>query len=461
MAELTGQQIQFIGSKTYATAIQQTNGDIYFTTDENGSIVVNGKVYGTVDSNLMSTPTTGSLKDYIDDAANSASGSALQDAKDYTDSAIEALDVTDTAVAGKYVSAVSEANGKITVTREDLPTLSGGATGTDVKPVKSVTVSGHTITVTTVAEDLATKANLDRTNSNLTNHINDDVKHITAYERASWNDAASSINAFLKDSYMGGQAIDTLIEIQEFLKDDTTGTQALTQTVNKSAKTVTLSDTETTGWSVASDKSYVEATQTVTTTANDGSTTTDSAHIRIATTGINKYGVVALKQDGGLETDANGYVFVNPEYKMTYSMWADNATNAKHAETADNATNATNATHAESADHAEGAANVIANKGLIYNEEENDTSYIANGSVGQILMMTGSEPVWGSNLDSRIKYNNKTIATEDYVVNHVSYEIAKVNQSTGSLSSYVEALSSEVQSISDDVDQIKTYLVWQ
>ena len=38
--------------------------------------------------------------------------------------AIENLDVPDTAEAGKYVSAVSQENGKITVTRADLPTLS-------------------------------------------------------------------------------------------------------------------------------------------------------------------------------------------------------------------------------------------------------------------------------------------------------------------------------------------------
>lgn len=40
------------------------------------------------------------------------------------DDAIKALDVTDTAEDGKYVSAVSEEDGKITVTRADLPTLS-------------------------------------------------------------------------------------------------------------------------------------------------------------------------------------------------------------------------------------------------------------------------------------------------------------------------------------------------
>ena len=46
--------------------------------------------------------------------------------------AINALDKSDTAVAGKYVSAVSEANGVITVTRADLPTT----------PVASTSVNG-------------------------------------------------------------------------------------------------------------------------------------------------------------------------------------------------------------------------------------------------------------------------------------------------------------------------------
>ena len=48
----------------------------------------------------------------------------IEDAKAAATAAIEALDVTDTAVAGQYVSAVSQTDGKITVTREALPTLS-------------------------------------------------------------------------------------------------------------------------------------------------------------------------------------------------------------------------------------------------------------------------------------------------------------------------------------------------
>lgn len=77
-------------------------------------------------------------KDYADGLAKN------YDAKGTAQSLINALDVTDTAVAGKYVSAVSEANGKISVTRADLPTLATGSengtvayNGTNV-PVKGL-----------------------------------------------------------------------------------------------------------------------------------------------------------------------------------------------------------------------------------------------------------------------------------------------------------------------------------
>lgn len=48
---------------------------------------------------------------------------ALSTAKGYTDEQIQALDVTDAAVEGSYVSAVSEADGKISVSRAELPTV--------------------------------------------------------------------------------------------------------------------------------------------------------------------------------------------------------------------------------------------------------------------------------------------------------------------------------------------------
>lgn len=49
---------------------------------------------------------------------------ALASAKGYTDEQIQALDVTDNAVEGSYVSAVSETDGKIFVSRVPLPTVS-------------------------------------------------------------------------------------------------------------------------------------------------------------------------------------------------------------------------------------------------------------------------------------------------------------------------------------------------
>ena len=59
--------------------------------------------------------------------------------------AIEALDVTDAAVNGKYVSAVSQENGKIVVTRADLPTYTlaeGSANGTVAFNGNDVAVKG-------------------------------------------------------------------------------------------------------------------------------------------------------------------------------------------------------------------------------------------------------------------------------------------------------------------------------
>lgn len=62
------------------------------------------------------------------------------------DDAIKALDVEDTAVVGQYVSAVSETDGKITVTRADLPTLSV-KTGSE----QFVAVNNHEVEIKTTA----------------------------------------------------------------------------------------------------------------------------------------------------------------------------------------------------------------------------------------------------------------------------------------------------------------------
>ena len=52
MADLKDKQIRLVGSQNfaYATGSNYTQGHVHFTTDEHGSIVVNGKVYGTTDA---------------------------------------------------------------------------------------------------------------------------------------------------------------------------------------------------------------------------------------------------------------------------------------------------------------------------------------------------------------------------------------------------------------------------
>lgn len=66
------------------------------------------------------------------------------------DDAIKALDVTDTAVTGQYVSAVSETDGKITVTRADLPTLSVKAGSEQFAAVNNHEVEIKTTALNTV-----------------------------------------------------------------------------------------------------------------------------------------------------------------------------------------------------------------------------------------------------------------------------------------------------------------------
>ena len=77
--------------------------------------------------------------------AKAAATKALTDAQTYADNAIKALNVTDTVVAGKYVSAINEVEGKIQVTRADLPVdtlISGSANGTVAFNGTDVSVTG-------------------------------------------------------------------------------------------------------------------------------------------------------------------------------------------------------------------------------------------------------------------------------------------------------------------------------
>ena len=95
------------------------------------------------------------------DAAQKAN-TAEQNAKTYADGLIAGLDVEDTAVEGQYVSAVSEVDGKVVVSRKQLPAkpvIAEGATnGTISVDGADVAVHGLKSAAYTEASDYATAA---------------------------------------------------------------------------------------------------------------------------------------------------------------------------------------------------------------------------------------------------------------------------------------------------------------
>lgn len=110
-----------------------------------------------VDSKLAANSTADQkyAKEYADSLAPN------YDAAGTAQGLINNLDVTDTAVTGKYVSAVSEEDGKISVTRADLPTYtlaSGSANGTVAFNGADVAVTGLKSAAYTDSKDYATAA---------------------------------------------------------------------------------------------------------------------------------------------------------------------------------------------------------------------------------------------------------------------------------------------------------------
>lgn len=109
-------------STAYATAAQ---GEL---ADSAVQSITIGTANGTISVDGVNVPVKGlGTAAYKADTAFDAAGTAA--------GLVNTLNVTDTAVTGKYVSAVSETNGKISVTRADLPTytLTTGSTNGTVK----------------------------------------------------------------------------------------------------------------------------------------------------------------------------------------------------------------------------------------------------------------------------------------------------------------------------------------
>lgn len=90
------------------------------------------------------------LKEAINDLKGNSSAStsgdtSVEGAKRYTDGKIAELDVTDAAEENKYVSSVSETDGRITVSRTAIPIVGVTDTKEDGKFVTSIKLKGNTV----------------------------------------------------------------------------------------------------------------------------------------------------------------------------------------------------------------------------------------------------------------------------------------------------------------------------
>lgn len=153
-----------VGADSTLTLIGQTDGAIHATATK--IQIAMDQVTGLSDA----INNGGDKDDEQDDRLDAVEKKADDNAKaiaaeaEARKTAIEALDKADEAIAGQYVSAVSETDGVITVSRAALPTLSlteGIATtptAASVSVVADIDVNGHTITDTRV--NVATTAGI-------------------------------------------------------------------------------------------------------------------------------------------------------------------------------------------------------------------------------------------------------------------------------------------------------------
>lgn len=183
------------------------NGKFVEIKDYLGNLQIGVKDYTNADLKLSSTS---SLTDTINaistklasnlSLANEHSDKNLTEAKDYsdknlkaaktyTDGKIEDLDYTDKAISQNFVTAVSEENGKINVTRAPL-------VANDIPSLTHTKISDWDAEVTDKLSTLETKltTNIDTRalQSTLDTHISSNI-HITSAERTAWNAKLDSI----------------------------------------------------------------------------------------------------------------------------------------------------------------------------------------------------------------------------------------------------------------------------
>lgn len=119
----------------HSGSTNQNSYDEYIFLPAEGSTAARYEKIGTTDIDLTPYAKKTDIPKKVSQLTNDSDFETKTNVGSRITTAINNLDKADTAVAGKYVSAVSETNGIITVTRENLP-----AVGTADSPISNATI---------------------------------------------------------------------------------------------------------------------------------------------------------------------------------------------------------------------------------------------------------------------------------------------------------------------------------
>ena len=177
------------------------DGKFVETKDYLGNLTIGIENY---QNDNLGLSTTSTLKESIDkisdklifnlNVANEHSNKNLDAAKTYTNSKIEELDYSDQAISQNFVTAVSEENGVIKVSRAPLK-------ADDIPSLTHTKISDWDTLVTDKLNNLTTDISNCALQSTLNTHTNDKIIHITSDERLAWNAKLDSIpNTYIQTS---------------------------------------------------------------------------------------------------------------------------------------------------------------------------------------------------------------------------------------------------------------------
>lgn len=183
-------------SETFKTKVNDTAANLGTKDD---AADVNGTAFARI-ANLKSI-------------VSSITGGTTESIESQIKTAIENLDVD--ASTGDYVASISQVDGKIVAVPGTFNFDEAGAAANAEQNAKNYAEG--------LAKNYDAVGSAAAVASDLADHASDSDIHITAEERALWNEAKSNIDAFLKDAELdaeGKNVVDTLKELQSYMTTD-------------------------------------------------------------------------------------------------------------------------------------------------------------------------------------------------------------------------------------------------